>query len=54
MQTLKSFFFLLKTAAKFRNLQIGKTLNTDTSRLKKKQFTDKNNSAVGKSGYLYG
>ena len=33
MQTLENFFFffLVKTAVKFRNLQISKILNTDTN-----------------------
>ena len=31
MQTLKSLFFLVEAAVKFRNLQISKILNTDTN-----------------------
>ena len=63
MQTLESFF-LVKTAVKFRNLQISKVLNTDTNRFS--QFFSrlctylwdihslKNKPALSIFGYSYG
>ena len=33
MQALESLIFLVKTDVKFRDLQISKTLNTDTNRI---------------------
>ena len=63
MQTLESFF-LVKTAVKFRNLQISKILNTDTNRFS--QFFSrlctylwdihslKNKPALSIFGYSYG
>ena len=63
-ESLISFFLLVKGAVKFRNLQISKIHNTDTNKIFPNRLrlctylwdfhSLKNNSAVGRSGCLYG